>query len=567
MRRIRVLCLAVVLALWLWGCKEKAPETPKEEAKKAVPAEEKKAEEKKAEEKAAEEKEAAEVKATAPEAAADAAPTQGKQDGAVEPSAIQQEADKAREIVARAVEAMGGEELLRAKCSSFSVKSKGTFYGMPYVMTSLWKAPDRMVMAMDDGSMTMGYAGTACWNRFNTIVRDCMPDELASFPETLWSYHVMSLYPLLGEGFDLEYKGLVDLDDKSLEQVEVTGKDAPMAMVLGFDAATGLLVQAGYEGHFGGKKGDIVMEIVGYTDLEGMKVMSKSVMRMDGKELMEDELLSAEWAEVPDEAFARPPQATFGEPAVRTEPEMMLALNKHKGPYETIGMTIGMTYGWLGMNQVAPWGPPTMEYDRHPDNTEKPEDYVTYITIPVMAPEGEPPKSETIRLERVPERRIAVRVEQGPPDAVVKAYPELAKWVEEQGLIVASAPSMTSFDDPRQTPPEKQIHELFFVVGRPAADTARAEAATAAARGFWDACAKKDWETAATWYAGMSDEAKEYYGGIEVQDIGTAFEKFPGYPGLHVYYKVKFPEGRVKEWYLAIRDDSDEKKWVVDGGL
>jgi effector-binding domain-containing protein len=575
MRRFAAYFLIVVFTIVIVGCQEKAKDEVPEKGKKAKAAKTTEGEAKPAAEKPASDSatDAAPAESKPTDAGqvadkpTDAAAVAAKEDAPVKPSAVEQEGNKAEEIVARAVAAMGGQELMANRCSSFTMETKGVFFGMPFQMTTAWKYPDKMLMEIEGGSMTMGYAGKECWNRFHTIVKDCQPEEIASYPETLWSFRVNSLYPLLGEGYDLEYAGEGEFDGKAVDKVTVTANDAPMPITLAFGKADGLLVQSTYEGNFSGKTGTVEVVVQEYRDLDGMKIMAKSVMKMDGKELMNDEYVSAVWEEVPDEKFARPAQAELGVAVVRTEHELTVATSFHKGAYESLGATIGKMYGWLGMNQIAPWGPPTMEFIKDPMSAEKPGDYLTAVHIPVMVADNDRPKSDSIWFQRVSEQNIAVRVEQGPPDQVAEAYSELARWIGEQDLIIASHPFMKTMDDPRTTPPDQLLHEIYFVVGKPTADKAREAAATEAAKGFFAACSNKNWEGAATWYENQSDSSKEMYGGLEVLEIDTAFEKYPRYPGLHVPYKVKLSDGEVKEWYLALRDDNPEKKWIVDGGL
>ncbi len=487
MRRFATYFMLVVFTLVIAGCQEKGKEEVPEKGKQAEAEKKAEGEAKPEADKAAPDGATDVAPAEKPtdagaaaEKPTDVAPVAAKPDAPVKPSAVEQKEDKGREIVARAVEAMGGKELLQKRCHSFTMKTKGVFYGMPYVMESAWKHPDKMLMELEGGSMTMGYNGKECWNRFHTIVRDCQPEELVSYPETLWSFQVNELYPLLEEGIELEYVGEGTVAEQAVDKVTVNSKDAPMVITLAFDKATGLLAQSSYEGNFSGKKGLVTVDIQEYKDLDGMKIMARNGMTMDGKEIMSDEYVSAVWEEVPDEKFARPAQAEFGVAVLRQAHEMTVVSTIHKGSYETLGRTIGMTFGWLGMNGIAPWGPPTMGFIKDPMSAEKPEDYETEILIPVMASEKKP-ESETIKFKQLPARQIAVRVEQGPPDQVAKAYPELAKWIGEQGLVVAGPASMTTFDDPRVVAPEKLIHELFFIVEKPAAESAP-EAAPAAAK-------------------------------------------------------------------------------------
>lgn len=90
------------------------------------------------------------------------------------------------------------------------------------------------------------------------------------------------------------------------------------------------------------------------------------------------------------------------------------------------------------------------------------------------------------------------------------------------------------------------------------------EAATA----FFEACAKENWdEVQKFWGSAAADKSlKEYLGGLEVISIGEPFQAKP-YPGWFVPYEIKFKNGGVHKYNLAIRNDNPAKRYVVDGGI
>ena len=90
-----------------------------------------------------------------------------------------------------------------------------------------------------------------------------------------------------------------------------------------------------------------------------------------------------------------------------------------------------------------------------------------------------------------------------------------------------------------------------------------------AARAFFEACGREDWdEVRKIWNYEFSDRLKEHLGGLEIISIGTPF-KSAGYTrsGWFVPYEIKFKDGRVKKFNLALRKDNPAKRYVFDGGL
>jgi hypothetical protein len=88
-----------------------------------------------------------------------------------------------------------------------------------------------------------------------------------------------------------------------------------------------------------------------------------------------------------------------------------------------------------------------------------------------------------------------------------------------------------------------------------------------AAQTFFEACSKRDWDEAAKfWTMAITDEFKQYLGGLEITSLGEPFQSKP-YPGWFVPYEIRLNGGTVKKHNLAIRNDNPAKRFVVDGGL
>jgi hypothetical protein len=90
-----------------------------------------------------------------------------------------------------------------------------------------------------------------------------------------------------------------------------------------------------------------------------------------------------------------------------------------------------------------------------------------------------------------------------------------------------------------------------------------------AARAFFEACNREDWNEAGK-FCTMTSGLKRYLsGGIEVISIGNSFSSALTAVGgpLFVPYEIKFKDGYVKKWNLALKKDAKTGRWYVDGGI
>ncbi|MCE5302401.1 MAG: hypothetical protein LLF97_04735 [Planctomycetaceae bacterium] len=92
-----------------------------------------------------------------------------------------------------------------------------------------------------------------------------------------------------------------------------------------------------------------------------------------------------------------------------------------------------------------------------------------------------------------------------------------------------------------------------------------------AARAFFEACAREDWdETMKFMTSPWSSGSKEYYGGLKIVHIGEPFQSARDIGkdvDWFVPYEVKLKSGEVLKHNLAMRKYVSAKRYIVDGGL
>ena len=89
-----------------------------------------------------------------------------------------------------------------------------------------------------------------------------------------------------------------------------------------------------------------------------------------------------------------------------------------------------------------------------------------------------------------------------------------------------------------------------------------------AARAFFEACAREDWDEAEKFMTPMTDRTKEYLGGLKIVSLGESFtgENYPGgldlkdYPGRFVPYEIQL---RAQELNVLVANTNPAKRCVV----
>jgi effector-binding domain-containing protein len=446
MNRVRLshaLSLVLSLAITTWlatlGCQKEpppappsAPPAPAEAAPTPTPA-------------AAAAAAPAAAPATAPEAAPEAAPTPAQ-------------------LVDRAIAAAGGLELLRAKLSAMTIRSTGTYAGVPYEMTTWWKAPDRMVMDIGDGQMMMGYVGAECWSKMGDVVIDCPPAEAAAAREMQLAGHLLNLYPLKDPGVTLAPAEPTELDGREALGVVATVEGGPVPVTLWFDAETWLLLAVRFQQTTPVGPAESELTFSEPRQQDGVTLPAKSRMSMGGQLLMADETTRVELGGADETKFQRPPQAPLGQPRTAHWPAGRCAATTFTGPYEGVGATLGKLFGWVQAQNLLPLGPPMLVYRKGPGETTTPEEYVTEVRVAVGVLGPEPPAGGDPALQELPETDVVLRLEKGPYHEVAARHGELSQWAAENGWDVVGPPGMTTYSDPTTVAPAELLSELWFPV-------------------------------------------------------------------------------------------------------
>ena len=82
-----------------------------------------------------------------------------------------------------------------------------------------------------------------------------------------------------------------------------------------------------------------------------------------------------------------------------------------------------------------------------------------------------------------------------------------------------------------------------------------------AARAFFEACGREDWNEAEKFDSPITDHEKEYLGGLEILSLGKAFTSLH-YPGRFVPYEIKL---RAQEFNLRLSNSNPAKRYVITG--
>ena len=101
-------------------------------------------------------------------------------------------------------------------------------------------------------------------------------------------------------------------------------------------------------------------------------------------------------------------------------------------------------------------------------------------------------------------------------------------------------------------------------------DNAKYAAMTAeqAARAFFEACGREDWNEAAK-FSTITGTLKEDLGGLQVITIGNSFSSAISLinGARFVPYEVKLKSGAIKKWNIGLKKDGKTGRWFVDGGI
>jgi outer membrane lipoprotein-sorting protein len=91
-----------------------------------------------------------------------------------------------------------------------------------------------------------------------------------------------------------------------------------------------------------------------------------------------------------------------------------------------------------------------------------------------------------------------------------------------------------------------------------------------AARAFFEACAREDWEEVQKFTTfPLSGDFKKDLGGLTIVHLGKPFQSkgYAGGKGWYIPYEIKLKSGEVKKYNLAMRNDNRAHRYELDGGI
>jgi hypothetical protein len=205
------------------------------------------------------------------------------------------DAADAKAIVAKSIEAMGGEAKLE-KFNAQTFSSTGTFYGagdgLPYTGNYALQFPDQFKMEIV-GAFAMVLNGDKGWIEGGGETRAMTPEELKNAQEDNYAGWVAALTPLVKDKtFTLATIGETNVDNRPAVGVRVSA-DKHRDVNLYFDKETNLLAKIQHRTispEQGNKEVDQETFHSDYKEIEGVKVAMKFLILRDGEKFVEGEV-------------------------------------------------------------------------------------------------------------------------------------------------------------------------------------------------------------------------------------------------------------------------------------
>jgi hypothetical protein len=228
-------------------------------------------------------------------------------------------AQEARDIIARAVKAHGGEANF-ARCKAVRAATKGTAFldGLTFTVTtetfSQWPYQGRSVGVVKSNLGTDAFTfvvnGAKGWTSFNGETKPLSEATLAYFKEGLYAQHVASLVPLLREkSFRLTALGESKVKGQAVQGVEVAAA-GQRTIRLYFARDSGRLLKREWRGRDSAGKGDVFREehFSDHRRTGGLLMPWETRTYEDGRLVNESRVVELEVLEkrLPEKTFARP---------------------------------------------------------------------------------------------------------------------------------------------------------------------------------------------------------------------------------------------------------------------
>lgn len=236
---------------------------------------------------------------------------------AVGPARADDEA-KLREIVAKAIKAHGGADVLK-KLPATVTKTKGKFYGLgeaiDYTGETAVQLPDRIrteVAGTANGQefkFLQVVNGDKGWMKFGDDTMEMSKEMITEAKEQLNTASIAHLTVLTGKGYKLSSLGDVKVGDREAVGVSVE-REGFRPVSLFFDKGNGLLVKTETRGKDPMRGGqDYTSETLykDYKKVDGLMIAHKITIKRDGKDYVESETTEVKPSEkLDDNLFAKP---------------------------------------------------------------------------------------------------------------------------------------------------------------------------------------------------------------------------------------------------------------------
>jgi hypothetical protein len=226
-------------------------------------------------------------------------------------ASVQGDEAKARQIVEKAVKALGGADKI-SKFPSWTIKEKGTYYGMgqglPYEGVYSFHLPDRFAMEIQ-GVFKLVVNGKQGWTKMGDTTKEMTAEELDVQKSQLYHGWVSSLLPLREKAYKLSEFGEDTINGRAVVGVNVSHEGRPTVTLL-FDKEKNLLLKSTTtvkSAEHGNK--EVVEEAIysEFKEVQGIPSPTKVLINRDGKKFVESEVTDFKPHEkLDDSVFAKP---------------------------------------------------------------------------------------------------------------------------------------------------------------------------------------------------------------------------------------------------------------------
>jgi hypothetical protein len=208
--------------------------------------------------------------------------------------------DDAATIVDKAIKAKGGlEKLSKGKAEEWKSKGKIDLMGMKLEYTGeyYYQLPGnyRFNATMDFGGnkfvISAGTDGKSIWQQAMNQVEEMPMKKADAFRQRVYGMTLTTLLPLKDKDLTLAVVNGVKIDDKPTVGIKVS-KKGQKDVTLYFDKESYLLAKSETITWNEFTDKDVPQEVFfkGWKDKDGLKIFDKLVIKLDGKDFIEEEL-------------------------------------------------------------------------------------------------------------------------------------------------------------------------------------------------------------------------------------------------------------------------------------